>query len=119
MLVDDLDALFSERLVFDWRGATFVFIGVEAGQIAGSWEFPTSDERARELGLEGDMYTGYMTMIPESVVDDLRIRHHDLLAARRHEKQVGVVAPRGLYTYERPATVDEWMHGEWPPPIPT
>lgn len=115
---NDLDALFSERLLFDWRGETFIFSSAKDGHVSGSWSHAYSDERARELGLDGDPWMGWGGTFPESEIDNVRIDHYDILAAWRHEKEVGVSPSPELYSYLRPATIEEWLHGEWPPTPP-
>jgi hypothetical protein len=105
--VDELDALFTERMLFDWQGEPFKLLSYNDGVVAGLF-LGGSTPWAREHNLEGDQYTGWYGQFPEAEIDNVRVEKSDLLAAWRYQKEMGTKSPPGLYRSVRPATSQEW-----------
>ena len=107
--LDELDALFSEDMYFDWQGVEFQLGRYVDGRVAGNLWNVDAAWVAAHPEIEGDPYNGWGGWFPESDIENLRVVKYDLLAAWRHKKEVGTPAPHGLYAYERPATAEEWV----------
>jgi hypothetical protein len=105
---NELDAWYTERMMFDWRGQPFHLNIYRDGRVQGGYSgFDSS--WAREQGLEGSGYAGWLCDVPESEVENLRVEKTDLLETWRYRETFGVEPPTGLFTDVRPANDQEWI----------
>ena len=107
----NLDALFSERLLFDWRGERFLLTKYQDGIVSGMLNTP-NDTFAREHRLTGDPYMGWGGEFPEREIESVWVEKFDMLGSWEYRKEMGQQAPHGLYVFLRPADEDEWVREE-------
>ena len=104
---EDLDGWFRERMMFDWRGQPFHLDSYRDGRVQGGYS-GHDDSWAREQGLEGSGYAGWICDVPESEIANVRIERIDLLEPWRYRKTFAVEPPKDLFVDKRPATDHEW-----------
>jgi hypothetical protein len=105
---DELDAWYTERMLFDWRGQPFHLDTYRNGRVYGGY-LGYDSGWAREQGLEGSQYDGWMCDAPESEIENLRIEKIDILERWRYRKTFAVEPPKDLFVDVRPATDQEWI----------
>lgn len=105
---EELDAWYSERMNFDWRGQPFHLSRYRDGRVRGTYLGRDSSWAAAQ-GLEGSGYEGWLCEVPESEIDNLRVEKIDLLETWRYSKTFGVEPPRDPFVTIRPATDQEWI----------
>lgn len=111
--IRDLEELFLERMLFDWRGQPFKITKYSEGSIAGLY-LGGSDPWARQQKLKGDQYSGWYGLFQEFEIDNVRVERTDLLAEWHYQTEMGTPAPPGLYTDVRAATSEEWVREPTP-----
>jgi hypothetical protein len=107
---DELNAWYRERMMFDWRGQPFHLNSYRNGRVQGAYSSGDSIW-AREQGLDGSGYEGWLCDVPESEIGNLRVERFDLLEDWRYAKTFGVEPPEDLFNHVRPATDQEWIKG--------
>jgi hypothetical protein len=105
---DELDAWYTERMLFDWRGQPFHLDRYRDGRVQGGY-LGYDSYWAREQGLEGSGYEGWLCDVPESEVENVRVEKTDLLERWRYRKTFAVEPPKDLFVDARPATDQEWI----------
>jgi len=105
---DELDAWYTERMMFDWRGQPFHIQRCSDGRVRGGYAGDDYDWPPRQ-GLDGSVYDGWLCDVPESEIENLRVEKTDLLETWRYRKTFGVEPPEGLFAQVRPATDHEWI----------
>ena len=65
---DELDAWYTERMLFDWRGQPFHLDRYRDGRVQGGY-LGYDSYWAREQGLEGSGYEGRLCDVPESEIE--------------------------------------------------
>ncbi|TWP47774.1 hypothetical protein FKR81_31025 [Lentzea tibetensis] len=83
---EQLESWYVDRAVFTWRGEPFDAVKIEGGRVTGS-HTGLDLSKGKELGLDGDQYSGFGGTFPLDEVD-LKVERTDLLA-RWKEKHAG------------------------------
>jgi hypothetical protein len=104
----DLEALFSERMLFGWKGEQFLLTKYQDGVVSGML-YNGNNTFAREHKLTGDPYMGWGGEFPEHEIDGVWIEKFDLLGSWQYRKEMGQPPPHGLYLFLRSATEHEWV----------
>jgi hypothetical protein len=105
---EDLDQLYEERMLFDWRGGNFAFVSYIGGRVSGSYSGGDSSW-AYAQGLAGGPYEGWTCNVPESEIENLRIERLDQLESWKYRRTFKVSPPHQLFRTVRPATNKEWV----------
>ena len=105
---EDFDAWYKERMMFDWRGQPFYLDRYRDGRVQGGYS-GYDGGWAREQGLEGNQYEGWLCDVPEAEIENVRVERMDLLEIWRYSKTFGVEPPQDLFTHVRPANEQEWI----------
>lgn len=104
--IQDLQEWYSETMSFTWKGHQFILLQYELGIVSGSTE-GIDPLWAHENGLDGDPYSGWYGKFPEEEVENVQIKHNDLLAAWKHQREMGAPPPYGHYITLRSAKSEE------------
>lgn len=104
----ELDAWYIETMMFDWRGQPFYLDSYRNGRVQGGYAGHDGGW-ARQQGLEGSGYAGWLCDVPESEIENVRIEKTDLLESWRYSKTFGVEPAEDLFTSTRSATDQEWI----------
>jgi hypothetical protein len=105
---EDLDAWYNERMLFDWRGKPFGIMRYHNGRVLGSYHGPDVFW-AKENGLEGSTYEGFVLDAPEGEIENVRVEKTDILEDERYRHTFKTDPPPGLFTHVRPTTEQEWF----------
>ncbi|OZM70855.1 hypothetical protein CFN78_23385 [Amycolatopsis antarctica] len=83
---DELDALYSDRMYFVWKGQTFLVTGFgDDGRVSGYWQ-GGDIAWAREHGLRGNQYDGHFGTFPVDEVEEFYVERKDLLTGRTERR---------------------------------
>jgi hypothetical protein len=95
-------------MLFDWRGKPFGIMRYHNGRVLGSYHGRDAFW-AKENGLEGSMYEGFVLDAPESEIENVRVEKIDILESQDYRHTFNVNPPEDLFVTVRPATEQEWI----------